>query len=66
MVASLGNKFANDWEFVKGELYEMDFNEDVTDTYTLLVNFPKQYATDTTYADVTENISIIIESKQIL
>ena len=47
-------------------LYEMDFNEDVTDVYTLLVNFPKQYADDTTYADVTENISIIIESKQIL
>ncbi|MBQ6477475.1 MAG: hypothetical protein IJI43_03480 [Bacilli bacterium] len=46
--------------------FTMNYANQVTDVYQLVVDFPLSYANDTTYADVTENISIIIESKQII
>ena len=52
--------------YSESTLYELPFNTQTTDVYTLLVNFPKAYANDLTYADVTENISIIIDSRQVL
>ena len=50
----------------ESDYFTMNYANRVTDTYQLVVDFPLQYANDTTYADVTENLSIIIESKQII
>ena len=46
--------------------YLMKYNEKTTDIYTLVVNFPKVYANDTTYADNIEYIGVEITSKQVI
>lgn len=52
--------------YIPGETYTMEFKNRITDIYTLVVNFPKIYSEDTTYADSIENIEITIESSQII
>lgn len=49
-----------------GEEYEMDYEDDVTDIYTMVINFPSNYANDTTYANSIESIEVILDSKQLL
>ncbi len=44
--------------------YTMDYNDKITDIYTLVVNFPKSYSSSTTYADCIESIEVRIESSQ--
>ena len=46
--------------------YEMYFANQTTDYYTMVVNFPAIYATDTTYANSIENIEVTLESKQMI
>ena len=46
--------------------YEMSYKNHTTDTYSLVVSFPAEYATDTTYANYIESIEVIIKSKQIV
>ena len=46
--------------------YTMKYTESVTDTYTLVVDFPKEYAVDTTYAEKLEYINITINSRQVV
>ena len=46
--------------------YEMSYENHTTDTYSLVVSFPLEYATDTTYANYIESIEVIIKSKQIV
>ena len=46
--------------------YEMDYVDDVTDVYTMVIRFPSVYANDITYADYLESIEVILESKQII
>lgn len=47
-------------------VYEMLYAEPITDIYTLVVNFPKVYASNSIYADSIENIEVLIKSKQII
>lgn len=47
-------------------VYEMLYKEQVTDIYTLVVNFPKTYASNSVYADSIESIEVVIESKQMV
>ena len=44
--------------------YTMDYKDKITDIYTLVVNFPKNYSSSTTYADCIESIEVRIESSQ--
>ena len=44
--------------------YTMDYKDKITDVYTLVVNFPKNYSSSTTYADCIESIEVRIESSQ--
>ena len=44
----------------------MSYKNHTTDTYSLVVSFPIEYATDTTYANYIESIEVIIKSKQIV
>ena len=46
--------------------FEMPLDEDITDIYTLVINFPKEYSEDVTYADNIENIEISINSQQVV
>lgn len=46
--------------------FEMDYADDVTDIFTMVINFPTSYAADTTYADYLESIEVILESRQII
>lgn len=52
--------------FNTSDVYTMNYEDDVTDVYTLDILFPASYAEDTTYADAIENIEIVLESKQII
>lgn len=45
---------------------EMDYTDNDTDYYSLVINFPASYANDATYADYLESIEVILESKQII
>ena len=45
--------------------YEMYYEEQITDIYTLVINFPKAYSSNAVYADSIENIEVMIKSKQI-
>lgn len=47
-------------------VYEMLYSEPITDVYTLVINFPKVYASNSIYADLIENIEVVIKSKQII
>ena len=44
--------------------YTMEYTENVTDIYTLVINFPKSYSSSTIYADCIESIEVRIESSQ--
>lgn len=48
------------------EKYTFLYTEKKTDIYTLVINFPKEYQQDETYADGMENIIIELTSKQIV
>ena len=48
------------------EKYTFLYTEKQTDIYTLVINFPKEYQQDETYADSIENIIIELTSKQIV
>lgn len=48
------------------EEYRMNYTEQKTDIYTLVVKFPKIYAENTIYADDIENIEITIKSTQVI
>lgn len=48
------------------ESYNFYYETDTTDTYTLLIYFPKSYASSTVYEGVMDNIEININSKQIV
>lgn len=47
------------------EKYMFPYTEDKTDIYTLVVHFPKEYKTNTEYADSIENIEVAIKSNQV-
>lgn len=47
-------------------VYEMLYAEEVTDIYTLVINFPKVYSSNVVYADSIENIEVMIKSKQMV
>lgn len=47
-------------------VYEMLYTEQITDIYTLVINFSKEYASNSVYADSIENIEVMIKSKQIV
>ena len=47
-------------------VYNMLYTEQVTDIYTLVINFPKAYASNLVYANSIENIEVTIKSKQIV
>ena len=47
------------------EKYVLPYTEDKTDIYTLVVHFPKEYKTNTEYADSIENIEVAIISNQV-
>ena len=46
--------------------YEMDYEDDVTDVYTMVINFPANYSSNSAYANYLESIEIILESQQII
>ncbi len=46
--------------------YEMDYVDNDTDIFTMVIDFPATYAVDATYADYLESIEVILESKQII
>lgn len=48
------------------EKYTFLYTEKKTDIYTLVINFPKEYQQDETYADSIENIIVELSSKQIV
>ncbi len=47
-------------------VYEMKYSEQITDIYTLVINFPKAYSSNSVYADSIENIEVMIKSRQIM
>ena len=50
--------------YKNNEKYEMYYKDKTTDVYTLVINFPKEYAKDTTYENYIESIEVDINSKQ--
>ena len=44
--------------------YNQLAEDKTTDVYTLVINFPKEYAKDTTYENYIESIEVDINSKQ--
>lgn len=46
--------------------YLMEYSEKITDIYTLVIYFPKVYASNTDYANAIENIKVEIKSKQVM
>lgn len=46
--------------------YNFYYNQDNTDIYTLVIDFPKSYASDTTYADNIDSIQIELDSRQVI
>ena len=49
-----------------GEEFEMDYVDDVTDIYTLVITFPEIYSNDIVYANYIESIEVMLDSKQII
>lgn len=47
------------------EKYLFPYTEDKNDIYTLVIHFPKEYKTNTEYADNIENIEVSIKSNQV-
>lgn len=52
--------------FSPTEDYTFEYTEKKTDTYTLVIIFPKSYKSNTLYADNIDNIELKIESSQII
>jgi hypothetical protein len=52
--------------YTESDDYPMNYNSNTKDIFTLVINFPKAYSIDTTYVDITENIEVIINSKQVI
>lgn len=52
--------------YTESDDYPMSYNSNTKDVFTLVINFPRSYAIDTTYVDITENIEVIINSKQVI
>lgn len=50
--------------YKNNEKYEMYYKDKTTDVYTIVINFPKEYAKDTTYENYIESIEVDINSKQ--
>ena len=50
--------------YTESDDYPMLYNSNTKDIFTLVISFPKSYALNTTYVDITENIEVIINSKQ--
>ena len=46
--------------------YQFLYTTRTTDTYTLVVNFPKEYSRNTLYSDSIEDIEVTVNSKQII
>lgn len=46
--------------------YVMEYSKQITDIYTLVIYFPKTYATNDDYANAIENIEVEIKSKQVM
>lgn len=53
-------------EYVSINEYEMSYEEDVTDIYTMVIQFPSIYSNNSNYADYLESIEVILESHQII
>ena len=52
--------------YTESDDYPMSYNSNTKDIFTLVIKFPRSYAVDTTYVDITENIEVIINSKQVI
>ncbi len=52
--------------YTESDDYPMNYNSNTKDIFTLVIKFPKAYSIDTTYVDITENIEVIINSKQVI
>ena len=50
--------------YTESDNYPMSYNTNTKDIFTLVITFPRAYSLDTTYVDITENIEVIINSKQ--
>lgn len=50
--------------YTESDDYPMLYRNNTKDIFTLVISFPKSYALNTTYVDITENIEVIINSKQ--
>lgn len=46
--------------------YEMNYVDNVTDVYTIVIDFPSVYSHDLVYANYIESIEIYLESHQII
>ena len=46
--------------------FTMNYSQQTTDYYTLVINFPAVYAADTTYVNSIENIEVTLNSRQII
>lgn len=52
--------------YTTNQQYTMNYANHVTDIYTIVIDFPASYASNTTYANSIESIEITLESKQII
>ena len=50
--------------YTESDDYALNYNTQTKDIFTLVIVFPQSYSLNTTYADITENIEVIINSKQ--
>lgn len=50
--------------YTESDDFDMSYNSNTKDIFTLVISFPKSYALDMKYVDITENIEVIINSKQ--
>ncbi len=46
--------------------YELDYSSQTTDVYSLVIEFPLNYANDITYANSIENIEVSLHSEQMI
>lgn len=46
--------------------YQMSYEDDVTDIYTIVIHFPSLYSANSVYANYLESIEVILESQQII
>ena len=53
-------------EYTAINSYQMNYEDDHTDIYTMVISFPALYSTNSVYADYLESIEVILESQQII